>query len=295
MSDLEVVPAAQLRAAAHAGGHVVGAYRGAALVGFAYAMVAVAHGRGMSGTGLHSHMVAVSANERGSGIGRSLKWFQRRLALAQGLSWITWTFDPLQARNAKLNLEHLGAVSHDYLVDFYGPMSGPLGGGQASDRLLALWLLDSPKVRRLAGLQDPAGYEQPMSGQGAATQASRVDDDGRATGGQATWLLEPGDVEGHRAAGHDSLREAVVEVTRSFIAQHDPNKREPADEPSAVAKVAAPISATELLASAPELASLWRCGMRAAMTEGLAAGLVVVGFQDGAYSLEFQSKMQAEL
>lgn len=141
--DDDVVPVTQLRAVAHAGGQLAAAFLAGRMVGFAYGFVAFPHGRGMSGTGLHSHMVAVRKEAQGLGIGRLLKHHQREWALAKGLRWISWTFDPLQAGNARLNLEHLGAVAFDYLKDFYGVMEGPLGGGQSSDRLVAVWQLAS--------------------------------------------------------------------------------------------------------------------------------------------------------
>lgn len=150
MDDLEIVPAAQIRAVLHAGGQLAGAFLGERLVGFSYGFLARPHGRGMHGLGLHSHMVAVRQEARGRGVGQALKWDQRAWCLEHGLPWLTWTFDPLQARNANLNFRHLGAIGAEYLTNFYGPMGGSLGGGQQTDRLLALWLLDEPEVAGLA-------------------------------------------------------------------------------------------------------------------------------------------------
>lgn len=163
----DVVPSAQLRAVEHAGGQLSAAFRHGHLIGFSYGFLATPHGRGMTGLGLHSHMVAVLNEGRGLGVGQALKWQQRLWALERGIDWISWTFDPLQARNARLNLEYLGAVALDYLTDFYGEMPGPLGGGQASDRLLALWRLEAPRVmRRLPQAATNAG-PAPSSGQAA--------------------------------------------------------------------------------------------------------------------------------
>jgi chorismate synthase len=152
--DLEVVPAAHMRAALHAGGLVAGAYVGERLVGFLYGFPAFAHEAGLSARGMHSHMMAVLPEARGLGLGRRLKWFQRQWCEAHGIDWVAWTFDPLQARNARLNLQHLGAVSHEYQVDFYGVLGGELSGNLPTDRLLALWHLTSDRVRWHA-LQDP--------------------------------------------------------------------------------------------------------------------------------------------
>lgn len=291
LRDLDIVPAAQLRAALHAGGHVLGAFRGTELIGFAYALVATAHGRGMAGTGLHSHMVAVRANDRGAGVGRALKWHQRRLALAQGLPWITWTFDPLQAKNARLNFEHLGVVSHDYLVDFYGEMYGPLGGGQASDRLLALWTLESPRVRRLAAAQTalvgdrsrPAANEPDVVRRQSAEESVEALEPELSTAGAAseTWLLSESDVDASRPDHHASLEQIVRGAALAFLEGHEAGD----SATSRVARVAAPRDVTALFDGDPGLAGLWRTGIRGAMSELLPAGWVVCGFREGGYVL----------
>lgn len=187
--DEEIVPAAQLRAVEHAGGQLAGAFRGERLLGFAYGFLASPHGREMSGLGLHSHMVAVRPEARGLGVGRALKWFQRDWCLERGLSWISWTFDPLQARNAHLNLEHLGVRCYDYLVDFYGAMLGPLGGGQSSDRLLALWQLDAPWVEARAA-NGGRGSDSPSEEIEALWALRRAD--GSATAAPLPYAVAPG-------------------------------------------------------------------------------------------------------
>lgn len=144
-----LVPAAQFRAVQHAGGLVAGAWSAGELVGFCYGFPAYRPLRRRT-LGLHSHMAAVLAEARGLGIGRSLKWFQRKWCLERDLPWVEWTFDPLRARNARLNLEHLGATAEEYLDDAYGEMADGLNAGIPSDRLVACWDLTSREVRRLA-------------------------------------------------------------------------------------------------------------------------------------------------
>ncbi len=95
---------------------------------------------------LHSHMLAVRPSHRNRGLGAQLKWEQRREALARGIRHMEWTFDPLEIKNAFLNIHRLGAVARAYLVDFYGVSSSRLQGGLPTDRLLAEWELDSPRV-----------------------------------------------------------------------------------------------------------------------------------------------------
>lgn len=135
------------RAAQYAGALVAGAVEDDALLGFVYGFPAVREGH----IGQHSHLLAVLPEARGRGIGQALKWFQRDWCLARGVAHVTWTFDPLRAGNAKLNLEHLGASVGEYRPDFYGPLGGSLNGELPSDRLIATWVLEDAEVTALAG------------------------------------------------------------------------------------------------------------------------------------------------
>jgi predicted GNAT superfamily acetyltransferase len=141
-----------LVALAHAGNYVAGAYRADELVGASLGFFAVP--LGMS---LHSHMTAVLPAHAGRGTGRALKLHQRAWCLHRGIHQITWTYDPLVARNAYFNLHRLGASVNEYLTDFYGSLRDELNEGQASDRLLVTWsLVPAPDTTRLdtAGGQD---------------------------------------------------------------------------------------------------------------------------------------------
>jgi predicted GNAT superfamily acetyltransferase len=143
VEDIDVAGRIQLRASLHAGGSVLVAEGdGGMLGGFAYAFPAHEHGE----IYWHSDMLAVRPKFRGGRIGQALKWAQRDLALRRGIRRITWTFDPMQAGNAHLNLELLGAIAREYLSDFYGVTSSALHHGLPTDRLLASWSLDSPGV-----------------------------------------------------------------------------------------------------------------------------------------------------
>jgi predicted GNAT superfamily acetyltransferase len=156
LSDLEVTSAIQLIATVHAGGLLLVADSpGDGVLGFCYAFAALRGGEGH----LHSDMLAVKPAARGLGVGRRLKWAQREEALRRGLRLVTWTFDPMRAPNARLNLNHLGAFAREILPDFYGTTSSALHHGLATDRLLARWELDHPRVvRRKAGeAENPPG------------------------------------------------------------------------------------------------------------------------------------------
>ena len=98
---------------------------------------------------IHSHMLAVRPSHRNRGLGMQLKWEQRREALSRGIRHMEWTFDPLEIKNAFLNIHRLGAISREYRANFYGVSSSRLQGGLPTDRLLAEWELDSPRVEAL--------------------------------------------------------------------------------------------------------------------------------------------------
>lgn len=158
LPDRELLPASHMVAILHAGGLAAGAFDGDTLVGFVFAFLAHRPHEPQAPFGLHSHLMAVRAPYRGAGLGRALKWFQRDWCLARGLPWVTWTFDPLQVGNARLNLEHLGATAIAYRRDEYGPLGGVLGVGLPSDRFLALWNLAGERAARRAaaeGLPSP--------------------------------------------------------------------------------------------------------------------------------------------
>ena len=147
LSDLEITSTLQLTATLHAGGllHLAETADGQA-VAFAYAFPAIRGGVAH----LHSDMLAVMPAYQDRGIGGRLKWAQRDGALEAGVSLITWTFDPLQAKNANLNLHRLGATAMEFLEDFYGVTSSSLHHRLPTDRLLVYWNLRSPRVMGLA-------------------------------------------------------------------------------------------------------------------------------------------------
>jgi predicted GNAT superfamily acetyltransferase len=147
--DLEVVPLHLLVTAAKNGGMLLGAFDGEEMVGFVFGFI----GLTAEGKVKHcSHMMGVLPGVQSRGIGYQLKLAQRDFVLAQGLDLVTWTYDPLESRNAYLNVAKLGAVSHTYLRDVYGVMADGLSAGVPSDRLEMEWWIGSEWVeRRIAG------------------------------------------------------------------------------------------------------------------------------------------------
>jgi chorismate synthase len=181
------VTTATFRAAVHAGALVAGAFEGGELLGFAFGFPSYVDAR----VGFHAHLLAVLPQARGRGVGRALKWFQRDWCLARGLERVTWTFDPLQARNAKLNLEHLGAYARHYLPDFYGPLGGSLNGDLPSDRLLAEWLLNAPHVAALAAGETRPAASKPSVAALVKNAAGEPEPRDISRVGERVWLELP--------------------------------------------------------------------------------------------------------
>jgi predicted GNAT superfamily acetyltransferase len=144
-TDAELVPLRMFVVADKVGGQVMGAFDGDVMVGFALSVPGTRTGH----VYLHSHMLAVRKDHRNGGLGRRLKLLQREDALARGIELIEWTFDPLEIKNAYLNIEKLGAIARRYNINQYGITSSPLQGGLPSDRLIAEWWLKSKRVETL--------------------------------------------------------------------------------------------------------------------------------------------------
>jgi predicted GNAT superfamily acetyltransferase len=144
-TDAELVPLRLFVVAEKVGGQVIGAFEGNDMVGFALAVPGVRGGHPY----LHSHMLAVRKDFRNAGLGRRIKLFQREQAIARGFELIEWTFDPLEIKNAYLNIEKLGAIARRYTINQYGITSSPLQGGLPTDRLIAEWWVKSKRVESL--------------------------------------------------------------------------------------------------------------------------------------------------
>jgi len=146
----EVVPVPILAVTVKRGGILIGAFDADAserLIGFVYSIAAMKDAKPTQ----WSHMLGVVDEHRNSGLGMRLKQLQRDCALAMGLDLIEWTFDPMQAANAHLNLARLGVIVEEYEENVYGESSSPLHRGNPTDRFVAEWRISTPHVeRRLA-------------------------------------------------------------------------------------------------------------------------------------------------
>lgn len=137
-----------MTAAAKYGGVLIGTLIDGKVVGFIFAFLAQYHGR----LAHWSHMMAVDPKYRDRGFGFKMKLTHRRIALERGIKSICWTFDPLQSRNANLNIARLGALPEEYMPDYYGRFPSLLEKGLPSDRWVANWRISTASVeRRLRG------------------------------------------------------------------------------------------------------------------------------------------------
>ncbi len=205
-SELEIVPAHLLLTAVHNGGLLAGAFAEERLIGFVFSFLGFhqsAEGRQLKHC---SHMLGVHPEFRDAGIGRALKCYQREFVLRQGLKLITWTYDPLLARNAHLNIARLGAVCNTYLVDFYGELADGLNVGLPSDRFQVDWWIAEARVAKR--LQSDLNARPGLDAYLAAD----------------TWLINPPETSGRpRPPGDIRVPEpppatALLEIPADFLA-----------------------------------------------------------------------------
>jgi predicted GNAT superfamily acetyltransferase len=192
-SELDVVPAHMLMAIAHNGGLIIGAIVAEQLVGFVVGFP----GLEAEPDGWHlkhtSHELGVHPAYRGQGLGFALKRAQWQMVRHQNIDLITWTYDPLQSRNAHLNLARLGGICNKYQRDFYGPLRDGLNFGLPSDRFVIDWWLNSPRVesrlsRRARRRLDLAHY---LSADIRIINPSQLDPRNLPTPGDLLWDLSP--------------------------------------------------------------------------------------------------------
>jgi predicted GNAT superfamily acetyltransferase len=150
-SGTEITPNL-LQAMVHSGAYLSGAFIDKKIVGAAFAFPATT-----GGLHLHSHMTAVLDEYRDQGIGYALKIDQWHWAKKNNYPEISWTFDPLVSRNAKLNLIKLGVDISSYHPNFYGEMPDALNAGDESDRLMVSWKVagENPIKRELVSAPKP--------------------------------------------------------------------------------------------------------------------------------------------
>lgn len=213
----DIVGSSVLQVSQKVGGFLGGAFTEERLVGFVYSLF----GRFDGEISHWSHMLAVHPSARGEGLGRRLKLFQREALLEDDIKTMFWTFDPLVARNAHLNLNRLGATIHAYVPNMYGAETGsPLHGGGETDRFIARWDLESHRTRwalegettwKLAAVPEP---EDIFGGPDTMGPGDTLPE------GDQVYIEVPADVESaamldaERVAWRLRVREAFTEYLR---------------------------------------------------------------------------------
>ena len=207
-----------LRAFTKAGNYVAGAVEGERLLG---ACAGFFHAPAEDA--LHSHIAGVSKAVSGRGVGFALKLHQRAWALLRGVSEISWTFDPLVARNAYFNIVKLAARPAEYLPNFYGAMADAINGQDASDRLLVRWPLGERAVVRACSGHGLGAVADDEVKSGAVVALSVAEDGGPRPGrldGTTSLVAIPGDMEGLRTADPELARRwrcAVRDALTSLV------------------------------------------------------------------------------
>jgi predicted GNAT superfamily acetyltransferase len=172
------------------GNSLIGALDGERVVGFVLGYLGTdtldTDRPAMANLKLCSQRMTVLPEYRNDGLGYRLKLAQRDFALRQGIRLITWTFDPMNSRNAHLNIRKLGCVVQDYQLNYYGTDPSPLVNQGQSDRLVADWRISQQRVeQRLSGKRPPLTFAQYLDGNATIINPAQVREDG---------LLVPGDL-----------------------------------------------------------------------------------------------------
>ncbi len=213
----ERVPSAIFRIGQYLGGVTAAAFssEGGRMLGFVFGMTGVQEGRLVH----WSDLLAVRPEARGRGVGRRLKLFQRSAVLPLGVTRMLWTFDPLVARNAHLNLNSLGANVIEYVPDMYGVETGSaLHTAVGTDRFIVVWELTdepppAPRGRGSAGPSSTALVVNRMGPPGQVAANHAGDDAGDV------YVVVPGDIHEVMATAPDQAR-AWRESTRAAFLRY---------------------------------------------------------------------------
>jgi len=240
LDDRDITPLAQLVAAREVGGLLIGAFDGSAMIGFVYGFIGVEHGRTIH----HSHQLAVKPEYRHSNLGYRLKLAQRERVLAQGITRITWTFDPLQSLNAYLNFRKLGVLGDAYKINFYGTDASSFLHRFGTDRLWLTWVLGSRRVReRLQGKPEvhQTGVEESPLIQVERDGSPRQMDLAEGLSGKRALIQIPPDINAlqrqhpeQAMKWREATRHAFTEALRRGFLVEDFLRQPRADQPAGV-------------------------------------------------------------
>jgi predicted GNAT superfamily acetyltransferase len=151
LAEQDSTPLTMIIATRAAGSIWLGAFDRDKLVGFAFGFLGMEDGQ----VTIHSHMLAVREPYRDLDLGSRLKLAQRERALAMRIRQMSWTFDPLQSKNAHVNFCKLGVISSQYKIDFYGPETSSVLHQNGTDRLWVRWPMATRRVQQRLQGKDP--------------------------------------------------------------------------------------------------------------------------------------------
>lgn len=223
--EREVIPLNELVVAQRIGGHVLGAFDRGRLVAFCFGIPGFSRGKVFH----YSRMTGVLPPYQNSGVGYRLKVAQRAFVLAQGVDLVRWTFDPLQSRNARFNIEKLGCVINEYLVNVYGVSGSRFNAGLETDRFVPKWWIKSKRVRdRLAGRAKSVPIEKSLASFPPVIEATfrknlpRPGQSRRAPTGRRASVEIPADIDAVKRADlalAKTWRRVTREAFRSLFAR----------------------------------------------------------------------------
>jgi chorismate synthase len=215
----EHVPASILMVGQRIGGVTAGAFdeRGH-MIGFVFGLTGVKEGRLVH----WSDMLAVRKDARGLGLGKALKIYQRDLLIPLGVEEIYWTYDPLVARNAHLNLDRLGAEIDEYVVEMYpDDAQSDLHRGIGMDRFIVAWRIRSERVNRfLAGTPDQlpkAVLDAPVVNATLGLNGRCSPSEGELKSLPAVKVEIPSDIHAVRNESMDMARGWRVSTRKAFV------------------------------------------------------------------------------
>ncbi|MCP4253736.1 MAG: GNAT family N-acetyltransferase [Candidatus Scalindua sp.] len=220
-SKSDIIPPRFMRVLCKHGGFAMGAFDGDTMIGFVFGVPAIHYGRPSQ----HSHMLAVLPEYRNHNVGYKLKAAQRKEALNRNIDLITWAFDPLQSKNAHLNINKLGVIACSYDINLYGEASSSkLHSGLGTDRLLAEWWLVSDKVKTIIdGHTHDA--EEKLSAKGLHINETRHDEQGflvpvepdLALTDEVLLLEIPDDIDRMKASNIEAARKWRELIQKAFL------------------------------------------------------------------------------
>ena len=180
MADIDLIPSRSYAIQHHIGGLVLGAFDSDGLIGFVNATPGIREGKPY----WHSLTLAVAQDYWKQGVGFKLKVAQREHARERGIRLIQWTFDPLQSKNAYFNVQKLGVILRHYYVNLYGHTTSKLNEELDSDRVIAEWWIDQPRL---------------------------------SVGGDVRRVYIPADIQGLRAQSPKSAQDVQQRVREQFL------------------------------------------------------------------------------